>query len=135
MATTHDTATRIAIATQVLAALELGTVFPNARLLVYSSDSTLLASYAMALPAFPVPSAAATPSNTIAQAINSASGVPHHFEIADRNGVPRIFGAIGVMGSGLEIEAPADPLNPSQPAALVAGEPSQVTNVVYQAPP
>lgn len=135
MATTHDDSTRIAIAAASLSLLELGTVYPQARLIVYAGDNTILAIYAMSTPAFPTPSDPSVPSNAIASTINIGSGVPHHFALTDKNGTARIFGQVGVLGSGAEIEALPDPGSPGQPLAMNAGDSSTCGNVTYQAPP
>src|SRR4051812_45613748 len=120
----HDIPTRVAIATLVLAGLDLGSIHANARIIVYTAANAVLAIYDMGQPAFPVPSSDLTASNVISQAINQNSGVPHHFEVTDRNGAARLFGTIGVAGSGADLEAQADPILPTQPLSFTAGQPS-----------
>lgn len=134
MGTTHDTQTRIAMATSALAGLELGSVFTSARAVIYSADNTVLAIFPMAQPAFPPMTAVDVASNVIQNALAAASGDAHHFALLDRNGTPRIFGAIGLSGSGAEIEMAEDPNRPGNVTPTLAGQPCAISNIVYRAP-
>lgn len=135
MGTTHDTPTRIAMAATVLAGLELGSSFPTARVILYSVDNSVLVTLPMQAPAFPAPAAVDVASNAIANALATKSGDPDHFAIADRDGVGRVFGGIGVSGSGADMEVAEDPLRPGFVTPVIAGQPVALGNVVYRAPP
>lgn len=135
MATTHDTPTRIAIATTVLAGLELGSVFPAARVLIYAADNTVLATFALGTPAFPPPAAVDVAVNPVANVLAGNSGDPDHFAIFDRSGIARIFGAVGIVGSLVELEVVEDPARPGNVTPFVSGQPVALGSVVYRAPP
>jgi hypothetical protein len=96
--------TLLDVETSTLAALDLGTTFATARVVVYDVSNLKLAEFAMSFPAFPVPTDTTTDANVIQQALAASAGTPDHFEITDRTGAVKLTGTIGSQGSGADIE-------------------------------
>lgn len=116
MPTTQDL---INAETPTLAALDLGTVYAFARVVIYEATNLKLAEFSMSFPAFPAPTDVATAANPIQQAIAASGGLPDHYQVIDRGGIVRLTGSIGQQGSGADLEMSAlAPVSQGQNLAL-----------------
>ncbi|MGH3630868.1 MAG: hypothetical protein ACRDRL_25925, partial [Sciscionella sp.] len=94
----------IAAEALTLAALDLGTLYQNARLIVLDANGLKLVELQLSFPAFPAPTAVSTDANPISDAVAASGGTPATFAITDRTGATKMTGTIGQQGSGADLE-------------------------------
>lgn len=101
MAVTHGTPTRNAVADAVVDRIDLGTG-TAAGVLKIRASSTVLATIALANPAFGSASAGAAAMAGLPRSDSAAdaSGTPDNFQIVDRDGTIIFSGTAGIAGSG-----------------------------------
>lgn len=126
MASSHDTTTRDAFCELVSDLLAIAGVYPTVDMLLYSAGAQLLVTLPMGNPAFQAPVNGNMFANPISQALPVAAGTPAAYRIRGKDGVFRLFGSVGELGSGSDLEGVGD---------IQIGKPVQVSSYVYQAPP
>ncbi|MGH2904041.1 MAG: hypothetical protein ACRDK7_10720 [Solirubrobacteraceae bacterium] len=114
----------IAAEALALAALDLGTLYQNARVIVFDASGLKLAEFQMSFPSFLSPTDVSCDSNPIDDTVAASGGTPATFAITDRTGATKLTGTIGAQGSGADIEM-------ATLAAVTNGQGMMLDNLVY----
>lgn len=101
MTTTHSTAFRNTICTQLNTAINGGT--GNGQIEIQASDNSEVATVGFAATAFQAPSAGVMTANATTADSSATGGTADHFEFQDGDGTMHAAGACGTSGSGAEM--------------------------------